>query len=146
VEEPNTTTGDATGTETQGGATSTGSPNLHPDVGYSHANILFQTKFVNNTKDPQEYTMRTEKTTRSSCSTSIETTFTNLKTPCEVFEASAGYSREQSLTNSDGETLEEELTWGVESLIKVKAEHVAEAQLVVDEKKYAGDFVIETTI
>ncbi len=36
----------------------------------------------------------------------------NLKTPGEIFEANAGYSRELSLSNTSGETLEEELTWG----------------------------------
>ena len=119
----------------------------------THANILFQTKFTNNTQDGQEYTLKTEKTTRSSCSTEVETSYTkgiemslNLKTPGEIFEANAGYSRELTLTNNAGETLEEELTWGVESLIKVKAEHIAEAQLVVNEKKYTGDFVVVTKI
>ena len=70
----------------------------------------------------------------------------NLKTPGEIFEANAGYTRELTLTNNSGETIEEELTWGVESLIKVKAEHIAEAQLVVNEKKYNGDFVVITKI
>ncbi|KAK2153950.1 hypothetical protein LSH36_281g10028 [Paralvinella palmiformis] len=121
--------------------------------GSSDVCVLFQTKFTNNTKDPQEYTMRTEKTTRSTCSTSVETGFTRgidlgvtLKTPGEVLEASAGYHRELSLTNSEGETFEEELTWGVESVIKVKPEHVAEAQLVVKERKQSGDFIITTKI
>ncbi len=122
-------------------------------MGNAHANILFQTKFTNNTQDGQEYTLKTEKTTRSSCSTEIETSYTrgiqmslNLKTPGEIFEANAGYSRELTLTNNSGETLEEELTWGVESLIKVKAQHIAEAQLVVNEKKYNGDFTVITRI
>ena len=42
-------------------------------AGGTHANILFQTKFTNNTMDGQEYTLKTEKTTRSSCSTEVET-------------------------------------------------------------------------
>ena len=122
-------------------------------AGGTHANILFQTKFTNNTMDGQGYTLKTEKTTRSSCSTEVETSYTrgiemslNLKTPGEIFEANAGYTRELTLTNNSGETIEEELTWGVESLIKVKAEHIAEAQLVVNEKKYNGDFVVITKI
>ena len=121
--------------------------------GNTHANVLFQTKFTNNTQDGQEYTLKTEKTTRSSCSTEVETSYTrviemslNLKTPGEIFEANAGYTRELTLTNNAGETIEEELTWGVESLIKVKAEHIAEAQLVVNEKKYSGEFVVITKI
>ena len=85
--------------------------------------------------------------------TEVETGYTKgfdlgvkLMTPCEVFEANAGFHREFSLTNVDGESFEEELTWGVESLIKVKPEHVAEARLVVNEKKQSGSFEIETRI
>ncbi|ELU06669.1 hypothetical protein CAPTEDRAFT_96689 [Capitella teleta] len=116
-------------------------------------NVLFQTKFTNNTQEAQEYTMRTEKTTTSTASTEIETCLTKgieigvtLKSPCEVFEASAGYKREMSLTNVHGETFEEELNWGVESLIRVKARHEAEAALIVDEKKQNGDFIVHTEI
>lgn len=115
--------------------------------------VLFETKFVNNTNDTQKYTMRTEKTTRSSMSTSIEKGLTKgfemgvkLMTPCEVFEASAGFRREVTLCNSEGETFEEELTWGVESEIQVNKNEVAEASLVVNERKQTGKFVVETKI
>ena len=123
------------------------------ELGKTHTNVLFQTKFTNNTKDDQEYTLKTQKTTRSTCTTEVETGFTKsmelsvkLCTPGEIMEANAGYHREMSLTNTEGETIEEELSWGVESQIKVKAQHVAEAQLVVKEKKYSGDFIITSKI
>ncbi len=122
-------------------------------AGTPKVSVLFHTKFTNNTKDVQEYTLRTEKTTRSTCSTSVENGFTkgvdmsiNLKTPCEILEVNAGYHKEVSLTNTEGEEFEEELSWGAESVIKVKAEHVAEAQLVVNERKQAGNFTITTRI
>lgn len=115
--------------------------------------ILFETKFTNNTSDDQEYTMRTEKTTRSSMTTEVEKGLTRgfemglkLMSPCEVIEANAGYRREVTLTNTEGETFDEELTWGVESVIKVKSEHVAEASLVVNERKQSGEFTIESRI
>ena len=117
------------------------------------ASILFQTKFTNNTEDNQEYTMRTEKTTRSSCTTTIENGYTRgvemsvaLKTPCEVFEANAGFHREISLTNSHGQTVEEEVNWGVESHINVKRGYVANAKLIIEEKKYDGTFTITSRI
>lgn len=128
-------------------------PQLAADSQTTKASILFQTKFTNNTEGDQEYTMRTEKTTRSSCSTNIETGYTKgvemsvtLKTPCEVFEANAGFHREISLTNSHGETIEEEVTWGVESHINVKRGYVANAKLIVDEKKYDGTFTITSRV
>ena len=61
-------------------------------------------------------------------------------------EANAGYHREYSLTNTEEQTFEEELSWGVESQIRVKEEHIAEAQLVVCEKKQKGGFTMDTTI
>ena len=95
--------------------------------------------------------MMTEKTTTSTNAVEVESGFTHgvelsvtLKTPCEIFEANAGYTRETSLTNTEGQTFEEQLTWSVESTINVEPKHVAEARLVVNEKKYSGEFVIET--
>lgn len=115
--------------------------------------ILFETKFVNNSDDPQQYTMRTEKTTRSSLTTTIESGLTKgvemgvkLTTPCEMFEVSAGFKREVTLANSEGESFEEELTWGVDSVIQVQGNEVAEACLVVNERKQKGRFTIKTRI
>lgn len=55
------------------------------------ASVLFQTRFKNNTKADQSYTMKTEKKTRTSMTTSVEHGFTKgiemgvrLMTPCEV--------------------------------------------------------------
>lgn len=64
----------------------------------------------------------------------------------KVFEANVGYKREFTLTNVDGETFEEELTWGVDSEIAVKAGYLAEASLVVDERKQVGDYTVVTLV
>lgn len=123
------------------------------DGGKTKVSILFSTKYTNDTTDLQEYTMRTEKTTRSTVETSVETSYTrgmemsvSLKTPGEILEANAGYSSENSLTNTEGQSFEEEVSWGVESVIKVKPGHIAEAQLVVNEKKFSGKFEITSKI
>jgi len=124
------------------------------DVGsQTKTRVLFKTMFRNNSRSVQDYTMRTEKTTRSSCTTSMETAYTKgidmcvtLKTPCEVFEGNAGFHSELTLTKAEGETIEEELTWGVESHIKVEGGNLATAMLVVEEIKYSGSFVILSTI
>ena len=117
-----------------------------------HSSVLFQTHYSNNTGEQQEYTMRTEKTTRSTCTTSLDHSFTKgmemsvtMKSPGELVEASAGFHAEETLTNSAGQEFGEELTWGVESLIKVKTLHRADAQLIVEEKKNKGDFEVITT-
>ena len=43
-----------------------------------------------------------------------------LTTPCSILEANAGFSREMSLTNTRGETIDEELKWSVDSEIEVR--------------------------
>lgn len=123
------------------------------DNGKTKVSILFNTKYTNDTTDAQEYTMRTEKVTRSTCTTSVECGYTmgkemrvTLKTPGEILEVNAGYTSENTLTHMDGQSFEEETSWGVESVIKVKPGHVADAQLVVNEKKISGKFEIVTKI
>jgi hypothetical protein len=88
--------------------------------------VLFRTTFKNRTDRQQEYTMRTEKTTKSAFMVETESGYSKgfdlsvtLKTPGELMEANAGYHREYSLTNITGESFEEELHWGVDSVIKV---------------------------
>ena len=123
------------------------------EEGQLHVSTLFNTKFTNNTDEEQEYTIHSEKTTRSEWTTEIENSWSrsfemgiSLKTPGEILEANAGFSREVSLSNTHGETFEEQLTWGVESQLKVKANHVAEASLVVNEKKYTGAFEVVSRV
>lgn len=118
----------------------------------SHASVLFQTRFINNTDGDQEYTIKTEKSTRSTCTAELEHSFTKgmemsvtLKSPGELLEANAGFHAEETLTNNTGQEFEEEMMWGVESLVKVRKQHVAEAQLVVEEKKHSGEFTVTTT-
>ena len=119
-----------------------------PDV-----NVLFRTTFTNNTASPQTYTLRTEKTTRSTCETTIEQGYVKgqefeitIKAPGEVLEANAGFHSELSLNKTEGQTLEEEVTWGVESEITVNAGKCADAKLIVLERKYDDKFTIESRI
>ena len=124
-----------------------------PGAGTPINNILFTTHFTNKTGQPQRYTFKTERTTRSSCSVGLESSYTTgvemsvkLATPCSILEANAGYKRELCLTSTSGETIEEELTWGVDSEIEVKGRHRAEAQLIIVEEEYSGKFSIKTSI
>ncbi|CAH1778108.1 unnamed protein product [Owenia fusiformis] len=122
-------------------------------TGVPTANVLFCTTFMNKTQDAQTYSFKSERTTRSSCTIEVENGYTmgmemsvKLATPCEIFEANAGFNREMTLTNYEGQTIEEELTWGVDSQIKVPARTTAEAKLMILEEKYEGKFTVTTTI
>ena len=114
--------------------------------------VLFQTEFSNRTAQEQEYAFKAERTTQSTAEVVIEKGVTlgtelavSLKTPCEVFEANAGFHREVSCNNIYGQTVEEELTWGVDNTIKVPANHKAHASLVISENKYDARFVVHST-
>ena len=126
---------------------------ITPGNGTPKSNVLFQTSFTNKTKNPQSYSFRTSRTTKSSCEVTIEESYTQgyemevtMKTPCEIFEANVGFSREMELTKSHGQVFEEELTWEVDNSLEVLGRHRAEAKVVILEEEYNGDFTIKSTI
>ena len=116
-------------------------------------NVLFHTTFSNKTDKEQKYNFETNRTTRSSCSVEIEKGYTmgmemsvKLCTPGEILEANAGFSRELSLVNIEGQTIEEELSWGVNSEMAVPSKTRAQAKLVITEEEYKGNFSLQTRI
>src|SRR6218665_326336 len=124
-----------------------------PGKGTPTNNVLFNTSFTNHTEYPQKYTFRTQRTTRSSCTIAVEQGYVTgvemnvkLSTPCEILELNAGFKRETALTNAEGQTVEEELTWGVDCEVEVKAHHAGEAKLIILEEEYKGGFEVKTHI
>ncbi len=90
--------------------------------------ILFRSTFLNDTNREQEYNLKAERRTVSTCSFSIfegytteQCTSLELEVPLPkcVLEASTGFRREYTLEQSRDKQVEEELTWSVESNIKV---------------------------
>ena len=117
------------------------------------AQVLFKTYFTNNTNIEQEYSFKTERTTCSSCDIMVEKGVlvgqemsVKLMTPCEIFEANAGFKRELSLTKAEGETFEEELVWAVDSQIKVPPMHKTTAELVITEQQHSCKFTVESRL
>jgi hypothetical protein len=89
-----------------------------------HNVCLFRTTFTNTTNREQEYSFKTERTTRSSATVIVEKGVSRgvemalkLKTPCEVVEANAGFSTEISVYNI-GENTTEEVSIYVNYIIK----------------------------
>ena len=90
--------------------------------------ILFRSTFLNDTNREQEYNLKAERRTVSTCSFSIFEGYTTeqcvsleLEVPLPkcVLEASTGFRREYTIEQSKDKQIEEELTWSVESNIKV---------------------------
>ena len=101
--------------------------------------ILFRSSFLNDTNREQEYNLRAERRTVSTCSFSIFEGYTTeqcvsleLEVPLPkcVVEASTGFRRQYTLEQSKDKQVEEELTWAVESNIKVSLRRRRDKKLV----------------
>lgn len=115
--------------------------------------ILFRSTFLNDTNREQEYNLKAERRTVSTCSFSIFEGYTTeicgsleLEVPLPkcVVEASAGFRREYTLEQSRDKQVEEELTWSVESNIKIPGMSQTTAELIVQEDEYRGNFEIKS--
>ncbi|CAI4225934.1 unnamed protein product [Auanema sp. JU1783] len=115
--------------------------------------VLFKTTFSNTTQREQEYSFKTERCTRSASTVIIEKGVcrgaeVNLKlqTPCEIVEANAGFHHEIMLNHIGENTQEEELTWGVDSSVKVPGNTETVAELVIMEEEHKKSFTIENRL
>ncbi|CAI5447760.1 unnamed protein product [Caenorhabditis angaria] len=115
--------------------------------------VLFKTTFANTTQREQEYSFKTERATRSSSTVIIEKgvcrgaeVSLKLKTPCEIVEANAGFTTEVMLNHIGENTNEEELSWGVDSCVRVPPNSETVAELVIIEDILTRDFRIENRL
>uniref|UniRef100_A0A0R3RUL8 Ig-like domain-containing protein n=1 Tax=Elaeophora elaphi TaxID=1147741 RepID=A0A0R3RUL8_9BILA len=99
---------------------------------------LFKSTFTNTTEREQEYSFKTERSTRSAATVIVEKGVCRgvemalkLKTPGEVVEANAGFSTELTVMNIGENTIEEELVWGVDSTVRVPPLSETIAELII---------------
>ncbi len=111
---------------------------------------LFKTYFSNNTDTEQEYSFRTERKTRQSCSFSFVKGFMrekegsiHFKLPEDILEVGGGLRSEQSVEMGKDETKEEEVTWGVDSQIRVRPHSKCNAELILNEMEMERSFKVE---
>lgn len=116
-----------------------------------HQQTLFRTYFTNKTDQDQEYSFKTERTTRQSCSFTFIKGFSrekegsiSFKLPYDVVELAGGIKSEQSIECGKDQTNEEEITWGVDSLIKVGPKTKTTAELVINELEMEKEFNVIT--
>lgn len=62
----------------------------------------------------------------------------------QVFEANAGFSREVEVSKSEGETIEKELVWSVDSSIKLPPQTKTLANLIINQQEYESRFKINS--
>ncbi|RNA32451.1 LIN-24 (Twenty-four) Like [Brachionus plicatilis] len=114
---------------------------------------LFKTYFTNRTNQDQEYSFKTERTTRQSCGFNFTKGFSRekegeikFKFPNEIVEIGGGIRSEHSVECGKDQTKEEEITWGVDSIIKVKPKSRTCASLVINELELTRNFSVETRL
>uniref|UniRef100_A0A915BAW8 Uncharacterized protein n=1 Tax=Parascaris univalens TaxID=6257 RepID=A0A915BAW8_PARUN len=112
--------------------------------------VLFKSTFTNSTDREQEYSFKTERSTRSTVTVSVEKGVCRgvdmelkLKTPCEIAEANAGFRNEVSVVHIGENCIEEELSWGVDSTVRVPPMCETVAQLVIVEDHHTRNFSVE---
>ncbi|VDM41748.1 unnamed protein product [Toxocara canis] len=110
---------------------------------------LFKSTFTNTTEREQEYSFKTERSTRSTATVVVEKGVCRgvemalkLKTPGEVVEANAGFHNEVSVMHIGENTTEEELIWGVDSTVRVPPLCETVAELVILEEHHTRYSVV----
>ncbi|VDN01001.1 unnamed protein product [Thelazia callipaeda] len=102
---------------------------------------LFKSTFTNTTEREQEYSFKTQRSTRSTATVIIEKGLSRgiemalkLKVPSEILEANAGFHSELSIINVGENTIEEELVWSVDGTVHVPplCETIAELVILED--------------
>ncbi|CAF0776703.1 unnamed protein product [Brachionus calyciflorus] len=114
---------------------------------------LFKTYFTNKTNSEQEYSFKTERTTRQTCGFTFTKGFSrekeggiNFKLPQDIIEISGGIRSEHSIECGKDQTKEEDITWGVDSIIKVKPFSRTCASLVINELELTRNFSLDTRL
>jgi hypothetical protein len=132
----------------------------HDDVQYadqphapkpkSSVQTVYRTNFTNNTDAEQEYSFMTERATRQVCTL----TFTNgfaLKNqgftikftmPKDILSLGGGVKREHSVEYGYDETKEQEVTWSVDSRIRVGPMSRTLASVDIKEIEHEKDFMV----
>ena len=115
------------------------------------SHVLFAAMFTNNTDQDQVYNLKTERKTRSTCTLTVNrghkfgyNVDIKLEPPNPIISANAGFKKEFELSKASGETFEEELTWAVDSQIKVPPKYKTKAELVIQEDEYSGKFSVKS--
>lgn len=114
---------------------------------------LFRTYFTNKTDMEQEYSFKTSRVTRQSCGFTFIKGFmrekeggVTFKLPEDIIEIGGGIRSEQSVECGKDQTKEEEVSWGVDSMIKVKPHSKTSASLVISELQMERAFTLETRL
>jgi hypothetical protein len=114
---------------------------------------LFRTFFTNSTDEKQTFSIKAERVTRQTSTFTFTEGFTRekdahltFKIPNDIVEIGGGMRREHTIECGKDRTEEEEVRWGVDSTIEVKAKSKVCASLLMNELELDGQFTVETRL
>jgi hypothetical protein len=97
-------------------------------MGKLKSSVLFKSTFVNDTTKEQEYLLRTERKTTSSCDIEIYEGYTTegslelaleIPLPGCVLKTGAGFKKQYTMENNTFKSVQEEVSWSIESNVRV---------------------------
>ena len=113
--------------------------------------IIFESVFENNSKNPQVHSLKAERQTAATCTASLTTGFKcglnvglTLAAPKDIIKASVGYSEGYSVTNGKETTNYRKLTWTTEGTITVNPESKLTVNLQITEKE--SEYIFKTKV
>ncbi|CAH1801175.1 unnamed protein product [Owenia fusiformis] len=114
--------------------------------------LLYKTEFRNSTTGEQEYNISAQRTTTSECQVVVEKGHTiggevgiTLKLG-DIVEAGAGINKEISVNKEVGETIQNEMHWGIDTKITVPKNKRVIAEVNVREKQLTATYDITSTL
>jgi hypothetical protein len=119
----------------------------------SKSQTVFRTEFENHTKFEQEYSFTSERITKQTCLFKFSKSFTiendntiRFKVPASLLEIGGGFKSEYSVEFGKDETKEEQVTWAIDSKVRVAPNRRTIASVSIKEVELDKDFAVETRI
>ncbi|ELT98860.1 hypothetical protein CAPTEDRAFT_195892 [Capitella teleta] len=120
---------------------------------------LFKTDFTNRSNVTQNFTFKTERSTKTTASVNVQTGFqvggnfnlefslpTVASEKIDAFKVTGGLSGQLSITKTRGKTYEESLVWSVDTQVRVSPNQKCCAKLIVCEEEFCADMIVRSTL
>ena len=112
---------------------------------------LYYCKYENKTDDEQTHKFSTSRETTTSTSVEFQENYTigaetNIEVDLGFITAGGGVNGGLSVTETNGQSYSETITWNIDTEIKVPKQEIAIAALHVSEDPRITDFDVETTV
>ena len=112
---------------------------------------LYLCEYENKTNDEQVHKFSTSRETTTTTTVEFQENYTlgaetNIEVDLGFVKAGGGVNGGLSVTNTNGQSYSESLTWNIDTEIKVPAKQKAIAKLHVSEEPTITDFEVETTV